>query len=326
MGGYQGRRVQPPRRRRTMPYQGRWVQEAPGPRPSQRQGRRVLPSSRWRRPALLLLTAVLLVSCGLLARDLVRAHREQAAYRTLAQRVHEARRPAPAGERREQTTETNTPQAADLSQAETSQEETPAPYEALARENPDLAGWLSIADTAVDYPVMWTPEEPEYYLRRAFDRSRAVSGSLFIGAGCAPDGAHVIIYGHNMNDGSMFGSLSGYAQEDYAAAHPVIRFDTLDRTGEYRVLAAFYSHAYTPGEEGFRYYRCTDLSRPEDFERYVRQAREAALYDTGTPAEYGDRLLTLSTCSYHRENGTFVVVAAAPAALSSGQAGDENPA
>jgi len=242
------------------------------------------------------LTAALLVSSGLLSRDLVRARRERAAYRALAQKVDEARRPFPAEE------------GLEVPEAAAPQEEF-SPYEALAQENPDLAGWLTIEGTAVDYPVMWTPEEPEYYLRRAFDRSRAVSGSLFIGEGCTPDGAHVIIYGHNMRDGSMFGSLSGYAREDYAAAHPVIRFDTLAQAGEYRVLAAFYSHAYAPGEEGFRYYQYTGLSRPEDFESYVRQAREAALYDTGTRAEYGDRLLTLSTCSYHRENGTFVVVA-----------------
>ena len=156
---------------------------------------------------------------------------------------------------------------------------------------------------------MYTPQEPEYYLRRAFDGSEAVSGSLFVGEGCTPGGAHVIIYGHNMRDGSMFGSLAQYAQADYAAAHPVIRFDTPDRTGEYRVLAAFYSHAYIPGEEGFRYYQYTDLSQPEDFEEYVRKAEEEALYDTGIEPRYGCRLLTLSTCSYHRENGTFVVVA-----------------
>ncbi len=300
MAGYQGHRVQTSHRPRAPRYQGRRVQASPGRYP-RRQGRRVVPPPRWRRPVLLLLTAVLLVSCGLLGRDLVRAHRERAAYRALAQRVHETYIPSPTGEGTECPLEADTPQ-----------EEAPSPYEALARENPDLAGWLSIEDTAIDYPVMWTPSEPEYYLHRAFDKSRAVSGSLFIGEGCTPDGAHVIIYGHNMRDGSMFSSLSDYGSEDYAAAHPVIRFDTLAQAGEYRVLAAFYSHAYTPGEEGFRYYKYTDLSQPEDFEAYVRQAREAALYDTGTEVEYGDRLLTLSTCSYHQENGTFVVVAAAP--------------
>ncbi len=288
-------------------YRGRRVLTSPGRRPPRTKGRRVLPPPRWRRPVLLLLTAALLVSGGLWSRDLIRAHRERAANRALAQRVEAARRPSPAREGPEPQASASREEAPETAAPP---EKTPSPCAALAQENPDLAGWLSIADTAVDYPVMWTPEEPEYYLRRAFDKSYAVSGSLFIGADCTPDGAHVIVYGHNMGDGSMFGSLSGYAREDYAAAHPVIRFDTLDQTGEYRVLAAFYSHAYTAGEEGFRYYQDTDLSQPEDFERYVRQAREAALYDTGTRAEYGDRLLTLSTCSYHRDNGTYVVVAA----------------
>ncbi len=303
MGRYHGRRVMPSCR------QWSW----------QHQGRRVLPPPPWRRPLLLLLTAVLLVSGGLLGRDLYCACRERAAYEALARRVHEAEplvmplstQDAASGE----TSPSNAP--------EEEPARLPSPFEALASENPDLAGWLTIADTAVDYPVMWTPEDPEYYLRHAFDKSRAASGSLFIGAGCRPDGAHVIIYGHNMRDGSMFGSLSGYKSADYAAAHPVIRFDTLTRAGEYRVLSAFYSHAYTPGEEGFRYYQYTDLSQAGDFEAYVRQAKEAALYDTGTRAEYGDRLLTLSTCSYHQENGTFVVVAAAaPDGGLSGQTAD----
>ncbi len=263
------------------------------------RGRRVQPPPRKR--LLLFLTAAALVFGGLWARDVYRAHRERAAYRALAQELRKAEEQSPP------------PVPGEEAPSETPPPET-SPYEALALENPDFAGWLCIPDTAVDYPVMWTPDEPEYYLRRAFDGSDAVSGSLFVGEGCEPDGTHVIVYGHNMRDGSMFGSLSGYAEESYAAAHPVIYFDTLAQAGEYKLLAAFYSHAYTPGEEGFRYYQYTDLSDREDFDAYVRQAREAALYDTGTRAEYGDRLLTLSTCSYHRENGTFVVVAAAPGA------------
>ncbi len=258
------------------------------------RGRRVLPPPPWRRPLLLVLTAVLLVSGGLFGWDVYRAHRERSAYQALARKVHKTELPLPSFSSGEAPEEETVPEV--------------SPYEALALENPDFAGWLSIADTPVDYPVMWTPQEPEHYLRRAFDGSYAVSGSLFVGAGCAPDAAHVIIYGHNMKDGSMFGSLLDYASEDYARRHPVIRFDTLSQSGEYRLLAAFYSHAYTSDEEGFRYYRYTDLSGQEEFEEYVRQAKAAALYDTGTAAEYGDRLLTLSTCSYHRKNGTFVAV------------------
>lgn len=276
------------------------------------QGKRVLPPPPWKKPLLLSLMAIFLISGGLLGRDIYRAGRERAAYRALAQRVHGAERSTPTvpaipkgmpGE----LPATAPPEYGKPPGPQPSRE--PSPYEALAEENPDFAGWLSIPDTPIDYPVMFTPQEPEYYLRRAFDGSDAVSGSLFVGEGCTPGGAHVIIYGHNMNDGSMFGSLAQYAEKDYAAAHPVIRFDTLDGTGEYRVLAAFYSRAYTPGEEGFRYYQYTDLSQPEVFTEYVQKAEEVSLYDMGVETSQGGRLLTLSTCSYHRENGTFVVVA-----------------
>ncbi len=261
------------------------------------KGKRVLPPPPWKKPLLLFWVVALLVSGGALGRDIYRACRERVAYRELAQRVHrEERRALPTAAQGE------APALAGRAPAV-------SPYEGLSQEKPDFAGWLLIEDTAVDYPVMYTPQEPEYYLRRAFDGSEAVSGSLFVGEGCTPGGTHVIIYGHNMRDGSMFGSLAQYARADYAAAHPVIRFDTPARTGEYRVLAAFYSHAYIPGEEGFRYYRYTDLSQPEDFEEYVQKAEEEALYDTGVEPRYGCRLLTLSTCSSHRENGTFVVVA-----------------
>lgn len=274
------------------------------------RGKRVLPPPPWKRPLLFLLTAALLIFGGLLGRDICQARRVRAAYRELARRVHDAERARPSPAPRV-VPEESLP-AEIFPENAPGEEPAPAlsPYEALAEENPDFAGWLSIPDTPVDYPVMYTPQEPEYYLRRAFDGTNAVSGSLFIGEGCTPGGAHVIIYGHNMNDGSMFGSLAQYAEKDYAAAHPVIRFDALDGTGEYRVLAAFYSHAYIPGEEGFRYYQYTDLSQPETFAEYVQKAKETSLYDMGAEAHQGGRLLTLSTCSYHRENGTFVVVAA----------------
>lgn len=259
------------------------------------QGHRILPWSLWRRILLPLCGIVLLLSCALLGKELVRSRRERTAYTLLSQKVHPLGSPPPL------FTEGDTP--APDSQV--------SPYEALHLENPDFAGWLYIEDTPVDYPVMYTPEEPEYYLRRAFDKTEAVSGCLFIGAGSTPEGVHVILYGHNMRDGSMFGSLSRYAEEAYQQAHPTIRFDTLAQAREYRVLAAFYSHAYLPGEEGFRYYQYTDLTQQEVFEDYVRQAKAASLYDTGVEAVFGQQILTLSTCSYHQKNGTFVVVAVA---------------
>ena len=108
----------------------------------------------------------------------------------------------------------------------------------------------------------------------------------------------------------MFGELDAYQSQEYAQAHPLIRFDTLREERVYQVLAVFRSRVYWQEERGvFRYYQYADLSSRESFEEYVAQVKRAALFDTGVEAAYGDELLTLSTCSYHTQNGRFVLVA-----------------
>lgn len=180
-------------------------------------------------------------------------------------------------------------------------------YDALYQQNNDLAGWLSFPETALDCPVMYTPEDPEKYLRMAFDGSYAISGSLFIGDGSSPDGSNVIVYGHNMKNGTMFGGLTAYAQEDYAKAHPVFRLDTLTEEREYRVIAAFYCAAEE--EEAFPY-QYVDLSHPETFAQYLEKAGERSLWPMSFQPEFGTRLALLSTCSYQGEDGRFVVLGA----------------
>lgn len=256
--------------------------------------------SAWRRRAFLGLLALFLLSGSFLLRDQIRARREQHANQALAQQVRPVQPQPQDGDSPDQAA----PAAPDRER-----------YQLLWEQNHDFAGWLTIEGTVIDYPVMFTPEDPEFYLRRAFDGSEADSGSLFIGEGCQPEGSHVIIYGHHMKNGTMFGSLTEYQDPAYWEAHPVIRYDTLDSDGEYQVLAAFYSRVYRLSEEQvFRYYQYADLEEPDRFAAYVAQAQAASLYDTGVSAEYGDRLLTLSTCSYHTKNGRFVVVAVKKAA------------
>lgn len=183
-------------------------------------------------------------------------------------------------------------------------------YRELWEQNQDLSGWLTIEDLGIDYPVMSTPDDPEYYLRRGFDKKEAVSGSLFTGEGCFAGGGNTIIYGHHMKDGTMFGNLDRYSQESYARAHSVIRFDTLTEKGEYQVIGAFYSRIYSLKEkDAFRYYWYIDLRKKESFEEYTDRVKASSLYDLGVDAAFGDELLTLSTCSYHEKEGRFVVVA-----------------
>ena len=243
-------------------------------------------------------------SSGMLIHDFVRSAREQAANEALVQRVEQE---VSLGEGTSETSSGNS------TSAQASEQERN--YQPLIQENSHLAAWLMIEGSEVDYPVLYTPEEPEHYLRRAFDGSYALSGSLFIGANSSPDGSNIIIYGHNMNDDSMFGSLDSYADGDYAREHQEIIYDLIQTDGSYKrltfeVMAAFYSRIYSVDEKNvFRYYYSTDLSDPDAFQYYIEEVMSASLYDLGVTAEYGDRLLTLSTCSYHTEDGRFVVVA-----------------
>lgn len=265
--------------------------------------RRKRASTRWK--GLTLAFALLFIlSSGMLIHDLVRSAREQAANEALVQRVEQE------VSQGEGTSET--------SNGDSVSAEAPTPernYQPLVQENNHLAAWLMIENTEVNYPVMYTPDAPEYYLRKAFDGSYALSGSLFIGADCIPDGSNIIIYGHNMKDSSMFGTLESYADEDYAREHSEIIYDLIQPDGSYErltfeVMAAFYSRIYSVDEKNvFRYYYSTDLSDPDAFQYYIEEVLSASLYDLGVTAEYGDRLLTLSTCSYHTEDGRFVVVA-----------------
>ena len=183
-------------------------------------------------------------------------------------------------------------------------------YAPLYAQNSDFFGWIEIENTEVNYPVMHTPEDPEFYLHRAFDGSDAYSGVPFLDANCVPNCGNYIVYGHNMKNGTQFATIPHYKEKEFWESHPAVRFDTLYETGVYAVVAAFYSQAYPADAVGvFRYYQYTDLRDEDRFNEYMEQVKAASLYETGVEAEYGDQLLTLSTCEYHKTDGRFVIVA-----------------
>ena len=184
-------------------------------------------------------------------------------------------------------------------------------YEKMKKDNPDFAGYLTIEGTDIEYPVMHTPDEPEKYLHKDINGRDSSAGLPFIDAACSisPDSDNLIIYGHNMKDGSMFGNLEMYGNPDYCAKHPIIRFDTPDEIREYEVMAAFYDRVYYTDENAFRFYDFIDAKDSADYERAVNTFIDKSAYDTGVRAEPGDRLITLVTCSYHEDNGRFVLVA-----------------
>ena len=176
------------------------------------------------------------------------------------------------------------------------QEVLPA-YRDLYEQNPDLIGWLTIDGTDIDLPVVQTPGNNEYYLRRGFDRFYAVGGTLFLDERCSVSAdaptANWLIYGHNMHDGSMFGQLVRYRDEDFYKAHPTFTFDTLYEGGTWQVVAAVDTAL---GADALPYYTFFDADTKLDWQHRVRAITEKALYDTGVMPEYGAQLLTLSTC------------------------------
>jgi len=180
--------------------------------------------------------------------------------------------------------------------------------ELYARNN-DLVGWLSIGDTVIDYPVMQTPEAPDYYLNRDFYKEYSIRGCLYTEEACdisAPSD-NVTIYGHCMQDRSMFAELDGYLNKEFWEAHDTIRFDSLTERRTYKVFAVFKTTASIG--QGFAYHTMVDAAHPEEFNSFIAQCKALAFYDTGITPEYGDKIICLSTCEYTQDNGRLVVAA-----------------
>lgn len=196
------------------------------------------------------------------------------------------------------------------SNAKTVEETAESPLAYLYEENQDFAGWLSIDGTAIHYPVMLTPSDPEYYLRRDFYGKSSISGVPFIGEGCNLESDNIIVYGHNMKNGTMFADLTKYNEQGYWEEHPDIVFETLEKVKRYEIIAVFQDRVHAEDEtNAFRFYSYGGVLSKELFDDYIKTVQEKSLYDTGVNVAYGDQLLTLSTCSYHVKDGRFVVVA-----------------
>ena len=183
-------------------------------------------------------------------------------------------------------------------------------YKTLLNMNKDLIGWLKIADINIDYPVMQTNDNT-YYLDHNFDGKYDKNGCLFLDYQCdvVNRNTNLIIYGHNMQSGKMFGSLSKYSSEEYYKEHPKFEFDTIYEKGAYEIVYVFRSKIYNEDAVVFKYYQFIDVQSEKEFNSNMAEMAKISLYDTGITPQYGDELLTLSTCDYQENNGRFVIVA-----------------
>lgn len=197
-----------------------------------------------------------------------------------------------------------------------------AEYQPIYEQNHDLIGWLSIKNTVIDYPVMQTPEDEKKYLYLDFYGNENKNGCLImdtdsiVGSGTAAQNylngtapsTNLIIHGHTMRSGQMFGDLDLFKDEEYGKEHTLICFDSLYEHREYELLAVFYSQVYYVQDDVFKYYNFFQADTLEEFNDWYDNIIKMSLYETGMTAEFGDEFITLSCCSYHVEDGRFVVV------------------
>lgn len=181
-------------------------------------------------------------------------------------------------------------------------------YYSLYEMNNDMAGWVKIEGTDIDYPVMYNSESNAYYLHRNFEKKNNSNGIPFMDYQCTPNefSDNVIIYGHNLRSGTMFHDLLEYKSKEFWETHSIIQYDTMYNRCKYEIFAVFRT---TVGSENeFKYYEFVNAESKEEFDEYVSLCINNSLYSTGIIPQYSETLLTLSTCSYNTNNERFVVV------------------
>lgn len=184
-------------------------------------------------------------------------------------------------------------------------------YREMSEEYPQLYGWLQIPDTQIDLPVMRPESDRDFYLHHDFSGAESAEGALFVDVESStyPQNDNTVIYGHNMKNGHIFGTLKMYGDTDFFKAHREIHFDTLYETGVYEAVAVLKTRILNENEQGFRYYRFFQYETEKEFQKCRDFVEKNRLFETGSTLQYGDRILMLSTCEYSQENGRLVVVA-----------------
>jgi len=185
------------------------------------------------------------------------------------------------------------------------------PYRDYFLQNEDMAAWIYIPDTVIDYPVMYTPGDENYYLNRDFNKNSNANGCLILDTDSSMDplSTNLIIHGHNMGSGAMFGTLTKYENASYCNEHKYIYLYGKDYEHIYEVIAVFRSKVFYKTDVTFKYYKFFNATTQEEFDDFYNNIMAISVYETDLTAEFGDKFLTLSTCAYHVENGRFVVVA-----------------
>ncbi len=257
----------------------------------------------------IVLAIIFLVSASFVARYAIDALRQKNEYNDLAALVEQARSETEPPQTLPAVTEPAEEEIPATEPAEPTEPVMLADYVPLYEINSDIVGWLEIENLGISYPVMQTPDSPDYYLTRNFNKQKNAHGCLYVRESCdvfAPSD-NVTIYGHNMKNGTMFAGLKKYLYQDFWEENQTFRFDTLYERNTYTVFAVFTTTASVG--KGFAYHRFEDAIDEADFDDFIANCKALAKYDTGITPTYGDKIICLSTCEYSQVNGRLVIAA-----------------
>ena len=179
-------------------------------------------------------------------------------------------------------------------------------FAALREVNSDILGWILIPNTRVSYPFLQGTDN-DYYLRRTWRKGSSAVGAIFVEASNSGDltDFNTVIYGHNMNNGSMFGTLKKYKSLDYFRKHPYVYLTTDAGSARYEIFAAY--EVATDGET-YRLGFGSDSAK----QAFLDYCVERSVIDTGVTPQVWDRIITLSTCTGRGHETRWVVQARLP--------------
>lgn len=170
-------------------------------------------------------------------------------------------------------------------------------YNNLLEINEDAIGWISISNTEIDYPVV-RADDNDYYLSHNVNKEKSVRGSIFMDWQNRKNDSHIILYGHNMKDGSMLGNMKRYEYEEYFDSRSIIEFNMYGELSRWEI----FSVAFVDNKPLRVLFEDTT-----DYYEYISNMKEESIYDTGVDIIESDRVLTLSTCSSQFQDARLVL-------------------
>lgn len=180
----------------------------------------------------------------------------------------------------------------------------------LNKINSDIVGWIEIENTNISYPVMIYTDN-SYYLDKNYNKEYSVFGSLFINYkfDFLSDSSNMLIYGHNNKNGSMFADLLKYADEDFIENSKYIHYTSLEEEMIFEIFSVLKTRVFYQYEtDVFRYYNFVNSNSEVEYLEFVNNAKSSSLYESNISITYPNKLITLSTCAYHTENGRFAII------------------